>query len=305
MPPVDDNTQRMIDAVAARKKASDERLAEVRERQAKEAEQSIRTEERLRRANGAYHQRTEMRANLGVGAAGFAHTFGSLPFVGGLSRIIGGGLASAQVKDAAAMAQVNAGKAATRAATSQTRAGTAAEAGGMAMAKGAALFNPVAAAVVAGMEFVKYGLGGVAKFSPATQERLQYQQDRLQAGVGSLFTPLVQGLTKRIEKTTDTLFGKGFQLNHPQISSSAADVRDRLQLTAAQGTTPVNTPSAATIVKALGEKGGIGRDLLAILGGAGGLAVAEMLDSGGAGSWGAQLGRWANQGFRSEIKVFE
>jgi len=91
--------------------------------------------------------------------------------------------------------------------------------------------GPVGAAAMAAGKGIQYGMEGAQKADPATFERMKYQMDRLQAGIGSGALPTVNRFTRGLEKATDYLFGSGFQLSHPQISSYS-EMQDRLQMEA-------------------------------------------------------------------------
>lgn len=78
---------------------------------------------------------------------------------------------------------------------------------------------------------LQYGVQGAGMASPATMERLNYQLDRLQAGIGREFVPALQKVSKWLERASDKLFGKGHQLAYPHYSSFE-EMRDRLQMDA-------------------------------------------------------------------------
>lgn len=325
----------VANAVQEQRKQQEARIAHLREEQARQIEASNRISERLQKAEEAYERRTALRAKAGAAVGGAAYAFGSLPFVGGLARIIGAGLAKAQINDMARQHQNReAAQTATTAAHTpltvaqnvaaqqQSRAaqasqiasvqqGKAAQAGAKSaaatetIAKGAGIISVGAMALTGAAEFIRFGLGGVGKYSPATQERLEYQTDRLQAGVGKIFTPLVNRFTKGLESIGDTVFGKGFQLNNPQITQNASDIRDRLQLAAAAGAGE-DTSEGGGI---MGNKNtrGIG----AFIGGLLGMTIGEISEGAKLGDRveeginNAWKGSWVQKAYRGVTSIFD
>ena len=117
--------------------------------------------------------------------------------------------------------------------------------------------GPAGAAAMAVGKGLQYGVEGAGKASPATMERMQYQLDRLQAGFGSQLIPGINKFTKGLEQGSDWLFGKGFQLNNPQMGSFT-EMRDRLQIEALReaDTSGMETSRAGRAGRALDVFGG-------------------------------------------------
>lgn len=102
------------------------------------------------------------------------------------------------------------------------------------IAAAGAMGGPGGAAAMAAGKAISYGMHGAAMASPGSAERFQYQQDRLQAIIGSKLVPVIDALANKIEKIGDYFGGKGAQLGFPQFSGFA-EARDRLQMLAARG----------------------------------------------------------------------
>ncbi len=125
--------------------------------------------------------------------------------------------------------------------------------------------GPKAGLMQAASQFIGYGIEGARIASPASGERMDYQQQRMQATIGQAFVPAVDIFTKVLEKFSDWAGGKGNQLNMPQFSGFA-EMRDRLQMEALAGLAGGGTasprwlralsPAAATINEGLSTERG-------------------------------------------------
>lgn len=115
------------------------------------------------------------------------------------------------------------------------------------IAMAGAVGGPAGAAAMATGKYIDYGMQGAAKASPGTQERFQYQQDRLQAIIGSKFVPAIERMTSVFEKASDFMGGKGAQIGNPQFSGFA-EARDRMQMLAAQGMPGIERPGGGSTV---------------------------------------------------------
>lgn len=99
--------------------------------------------------------------------------------------------------------------------------------------------GPVGAAAMAVGKGLQYGVEGAQKADPASFDRLKYQSDRLQAGFGSSLLPAVNKFTRGLENASNYLFGSGFQLSNPQMSSYS-EMQDRLQTEALRKAPEIN-----------------------------------------------------------------
>lgn len=116
------------------------------------------------------------------------------------------------------------------------------------IAMAGAIGGPMGAAAMATGKAIGYGMEGAGKASPATMERFQYQQDRLQAIIGSHFIPAIEKMTKTLEFMGDRAGGKGAQLGYPQFSGFA-EARDRMQMQAAAGMPEVKKGPFSSLIK--------------------------------------------------------